>query len=245
MGNTKKIIFTAFGSYIKETEPAPEPASNKIPRWYKDLPHTHNSFNINNMPGMSWSKNRGTAKRCIPFLESFTTGYIVSLPQDIEIVNNPDQQNIDIFWGVDRPGKTFIDSDAQFRHEGFIPQDQYHNVLYRFHTEYEVVTPKGYSILLTHPLNRVDLPFTTVSGIIDTDDFSTPIVVTFSIKKGFTGIIEKGTPMAQIIPIKQDNWSSVIGEPHTEEYRYSKLYAVRSKINRGYQSLFWKKKIYK
>jgi hypothetical protein len=28
--------------------------------------------------------------------------------------------------------------------------------------------PKGYSILITHPLNRNDLPFYTLSGIIDT-----------------------------------------------------------------------------
>lgn len=245
VGNNKKIVFTAFGSHIKNTEPAPEPASNKIPKWYRDLPHTYDGFEIKEMPGMSWSKNRGTAKRCIPFLESFTTGYIISLPQDIEIVSSEDQQGIDIFWGVNRPSGTFIDTDAQFRHGGFIPEDGYHNTLYRLHTEYEIKTQEGYSILLTHPLNRLDLPFTTISGIIDTDNFSTPIVVTFAIKKGFSGIIEKGTPMAQIIPIKQDNWSSSIGEPYTEEQRYSRLHAVRSKINRGYQSIFWKKKIYK
>ncbi len=67
--------------------------------------------------------------------------------------------------------------------------------------------PKGYSALITHPLNRNDLPFTTVSGIIDSGIVMSPHGnVPFYLKKNFTGVIPQGTPVAQIIPFSQKSW---------------------------------------
>src|SRR5215472_2332366 len=37
-------------------------------------------------------------------------------------------------------------------------------------------TPPGYSLLCTHPINRTDLPFRTVTGLVDCDTFyDTPL----------------------------------------------------------------------
>ena len=63
---------------------------------------------------------------------------------------------------------------------------------------------------MTHPLNRLDLPFYTLSGIIDG-----PYVLLregnnpFYLKKGFEGLIPQGTPIAQLILIKNEKWRSV------------------------------------
>ena len=79
--------------------------------------------------------------------------------------------------------------------------------------------PDGYSGLIVHPLNRLDLPFFTISGTVDFDTFYYPKVtnIPFYIKKGFSGIIPKGTPMFQIIPVKREHWESKKEKNHTEE----------------------------
>jgi hypothetical protein len=68
--------------------------------------------------------------------------------------------------------------------------------------------PKGWSLLLTHPLNRFDLPFATTSGIIDSDEWWAGGNIPFFFKENFEGIIPKGTPFAQLIPIKRSSWTS-------------------------------------
>ena len=66
----------------------------------------------------------------------------------------------------------------------------------------------GYSAIYVHPLNRYDLPFVTVSGIIDNDKMDTPGLMPFFLKDGFEGLIPKGTPYAQVIPFKREDWTS-------------------------------------
>src|SRR5215475_8103617 len=43
--------------------------------------------------------------------------------------------------------------------------------LIKFHNLWTIEAPEGYAVLLTHPLNRVDLPFTTLTGIVDCDRY--------------------------------------------------------------------------
>ena len=52
------------------------------------------------------------------------------------------------------------------------------------------------------------MPIKTITGIIDTDSLKTFANSPFVIKEGFEGIIEKGTPMFQIIPFKRDSWKA-------------------------------------
>jgi hypothetical protein len=107
---------------------------------------------------------------------------------------------------------------------------------------WSIKTPPGYSLLFTHPLNRFDLPFYTMSGIVDTDTYEIPVNLPFVIKEGFMGKIEKGTPLAQVIPIKRENWKSSVEEYNSKNnFLLDKL---RTVIDGSYRLQWWHKKNY-
>jgi hypothetical protein len=61
------------------------------------------------------------------------------------------------------------------------------------------------------------------SGIMDTDMWKHAGRIPFFIRKDFEGIIPKGTPFAQIIPISRDDWEKEISEPQLERHDLSIL----------------------
>jgi len=68
----KDIEFIAHESYIDnkfDKDSWPKPASNFVPNWYKEIKH---------------SLNEHTAKGCMPFLDSLTAGYIITVPKILE-----------------------------------------------------------------------------------------------------------------------------------------------------------------
>ena len=84
----KEIEFIAQSEKIWNVYEKPKPASQFIPKWWKDLPDTAESdFDI---------LNRGTnltVKKCIPTLDMLTAGYIVSLPCDVQVNFNDAMQS--------------------------------------------------------------------------------------------------------------------------------------------------------
>jgi hypothetical protein len=92
-------------------------------------------------------------------------------------------------------------------------------------------------------LNRFDLPFTTTSGIMDSDSYSTSGNLPFFIKKGFTGVIPAGTPIAQLIPIKRTSWTSVPNNNGLQYLENLQGETVRSE-GKSYKKLFWTRKSY-
>jgi hypothetical protein len=98
---------------------------------------------------------------------------------------------------------------------------------------------------MTHPLNRTDLPFYTLSGIVDSDNYMGEGKVPFFIKKDFTGIIPAGTPIVQIIPIKTDEvWKSEKAE-HLMQERDKQQWLLRTSITGYYKKVFRRSKIFK
>jgi hypothetical protein len=109
---------------------------------------------------------------------------------------------------------------------------------------WSIKTPNGYSSLFTHPINRIDLPFYTLGGIVDTDKWGEAGNHPFVFKNGWEGIIPKGTPYAQIIPFKRDNWESII-KPELHGY-HEKNIRKRDSILRGwYKKNAWSTKRYR
>jgi hypothetical protein len=43
--------------------------------------------------------------------------------------------------------------------------------LIKFHNLWIIEAPDGYAVLFTHPFNRFDLPFTTLTGLVDCDRY--------------------------------------------------------------------------
>lgn len=75
----------------------------------------------------------------------------------------------------------------------------------KFNSFWTIKLEPGYSLYATHPVNRTNLPFRTLTGLVDADRFNTvgilfPAVWT---EPGFSGILPAGTPVAQCFPIKR------------------------------------------
>jgi len=61
----------------------------------------------------------------------------------------------------------------------------------------------GYSLFATHPVNRDDLPFRLISGLVDSDRFhdggiNFPAIWT---RPDFSGVLRRGTPVAQCFAV--------------------------------------------
>ena len=213
----------------------PQTAKKYIPKWYKDAqkfvggkPH----INLNGDVG------KPTIKSCIPFLDALTFGYIVELWQDIE-VSYVDGVPLITWHG----NPTVIDVRPPNGMQNFPTSDEYVRINFAWVNPFILKTPKNYSVLITHPLNNLSLPFTTLSGVVDSDEIMTGGSIPFVLKKGFTGIIPKGTPLFQIIPFKRTNWTSKIDD---SIIKLNDIFGanVRRVIYGWYKKNYWKRKEY-
>ena len=58
----------------------------------------------------------------------------------------------------------------------------------------------------THPVNRGDLPFRLLTGLVDADRF-TDVGILFPavwVDPAFEGVLERGTPVAQCFPVARE-----------------------------------------
>jgi hypothetical protein len=215
------------------------PASDFIPTWYRktnpQMTGTTTELNFNN-PQMTNS----TYKKCSPFFDGISSGYMVYLSADIEVTRKDDGMPY-IMW---RTKRTII-SDHDFSQWDGLPVPKgYSAFVYKWHNQFGLKTPKGYSLLFMSPANRFDLPFQTITGIVDTDKYTAPIHFPFFIRDDFSGIIESGTPIVQIVPIKRDIWSRDFIE-YNEKDTDILSETFLSKIKRSYKNNFWTRKEYK
>ena len=121
----------------------------------------------------------------------------------------------------------------------------YYPIEFTWSEHWAVDTPDGWSTLYTHPMNRYDLPFITLSGLVDTDRGKVNVdgSIPFYIKEGFSGVIPAGTPIYQMLPIKRQSWKSDVEE--YSEYRYFRdLSRLKKYFTGGYVKNIWHKKRY-
>ena len=123
-------------------------------------------------------------------------------------------------------------------------EDGYSKPVFKNLHGWTIKTPPGWSCIFLHPAAYSDLPFKVIPGIVDTDILDYEINTPFVVKNGFTGTIEKGTPMFQVIPFKRESWESKFSlkKPNQHFFDHEKLY---SKIHRAYASMTDGKKRYK
>ena len=230
------IEIIPFSEEIENFIDCPKPSKFSIPEWYKKS----EPFSLKNAEFSDDGKIKNLKlKQCMPFLDAITSGYIQKTWTDIYVKNENNVLTVRTASGptilMERNGNPSIG----------ISKEEYYPVEFIWQVPYAFKMPKGYSLLFTHPLNRLDLPFTTLSGIMDSDDFyhvpngSYP----FYIKNTFEGIIPSGTPMYQIIPIKRESWFSKQIKFNKKKINKRNFLFSSTFINQ-YKNHFWKKKEY-
>jgi hypothetical protein len=215
----KKIKFRS--SKISLLLATPRPASKEIPEWYKELDGVEDGLR--------------TIKKCMPILDSMTAGYMLVLAADVHFKDG-NFQEISKIAMIETHDKKQIG-------EFYLPKE-FFDQPYKWLNYFLIETPRGYSSLIMHPLNRLDLPFYTMTGIVDTDTFPVPVNLPFFIRKDFDGIIAEGTPIAQVIPFKRVDWKSEIDEKTQANAPISFLNNVLNPPFNFYKKAYWKRKKY-
>jgi hypothetical protein len=141
-----------------------------------------------------------------------SSGYIIPLWADVMVEQNDGFP--EIYW------KTVQDV---FGLHGLSSREipaptGYDKVVYKYSNCWIPQTPKGYSCLMISPIGYNDLPFKAIPAVVDTDKSTLELVFPMWVKTGFEGIVEKGTPLVQIIPFKRDDWESTFDYYEDGEY---------------------------
>jgi hypothetical protein len=241
MAKKKTIRVNAVNDASKYLIDNLKPGLHHMPEWYRKQKNYSDGANTAVFTD-SADSIVATYKICVPFIDTLTSGYILSTPADIYVKKADATIPIPYFgWKVDWPLLDFQDPKVL----GNYPTPYAHNPnLFRWYVDWQIVTPKGYSLWVTHPSHRYDLPFTTLNGFVDTDTHPNHLLLPFFIREGFEGIIPKGTPIAQLFPIKRENWELQKGVVK-EGYDFVNKNIMKTYAFRTYKRLFWNKKSYK
>lgn len=250
----KTIKFQIDRDFSKQTdEHSPKPSKKFIPEWYKKADLFYKDENEEYLYNEKHGKDGHsegkipTWKSCPAIFDTFSAGYMLSTPCDIVFFIGEDGK-IDCKVSDDK--YNFFCNRRHPMDKPYFPTPFDHEeVHFAWVSDWSFITPEGYSVLVTHPFNRYDLPFVTVSGIEDSDFELLSGNIPFFIRKGFVGTIYKNTPFAQIFPFKRDNWSSEYFDDLTEYELYEKKLNVANLFrcpNGGiYKSKIWNLKEYK
>ena len=210
-----------------------------VPEWYKSLALYGNTNSEKNLHPVNHAGTDGTfvaTKKCIPFFDALTAGYYYLLEDDLYIDQTPDGRP-ELTWKGD-----VMLLDKRPTMEVPVPEDC-HPIHYGIRMNWFYKTPPGYSVLVTHPMNRYDLPFYTLSGIVDSDIWGLPVFFSFFVKRNFIGVIPKGTPVMQFFPFKRDEWKlEVDGSKETIEEEEFKAEKRRTMVTGYYKKDVWQQK---
>jgi hypothetical protein len=238
-----KIQFEPFDKEAELLFEMPKPAVQVLPKWYKDMPTYMDGENQAGLSSTSVAVSNLTAKGCSPLLDALSAGYMFELPCDLEFRKN-ERGELGIRWATNI---NLISGHGPDQAPGLPTPVGGSDTLLKWRPGWRIITPPGWSTLFVHPLNRHDLPFRLLSGVVDTDTY--PLGVEFPFQLLHTidtniFIMEKGTPICQAIPIKREDWESGEFIPFDEDANRKAGFDLKSTIVRSYKKKFWHKKRY-
>ena len=176
--------------------PPPVPAGQALPGWLRQMPSEVAAHSLGGQPVR-------TLKHCPPILDAFASGILIPLATDLQVANG--QLSWD--WQMPHLPDTLISRAPVGVH---VPEQAqgapFHvgsNTILKLMNFWTLQVPEGFSLLFTHPLNRTDLPFEVLSGVVDCDRFCDGYVHFPALWRdaGFQGTVPRGTPIAQVFAI--------------------------------------------
>ena len=230
---TVKIKFVDTSGIIAERY-YPKPARLALPEWFLNLEAYHGG-----KPTIVNADQNDTAKRCVPMMDVMSSGYILFAPTDIHVKPEPGNHNYS--W----PNGSGIELHKPHQLGEHKKAKQFNGVP-KLCMDWAVWTPPGYSCLYTPPFNRHEALIEIFAGVIDTDKYHFPGSLPFLVKDpNFEGIIPAGTPVAQVIPFRRENYEMVIGSGKDANNARSQFNELRSVFRNAYRNFYWSPKSYK
>jgi hypothetical protein len=170
----------------------PRPAKQMVPDWYKRLPAVDPALQSVTSTGL-------TAKRCMPFLDALTIGWVIPLAATVRMEVSEGGTRVDCGWDFDRE---MVSNHAPGQVAGHPRQPR---PPVKFHNYWTVATPPGWSCLFVSLLNQPHNLFEMASAVVDTDRYQSLIHFPFfpTAPDGLH-VLEKGLPVIQVIPFRRD-----------------------------------------
>ena len=237
-----KIKFHTQSEFLAQPELHPVPAKKLIPNWYKNLRPYFNDEDL------FTQLDSPTVKKCIPFLDSISSGYIIKAHTDL-YVRWHREKGVTIQTKKNIPANIPVNKGKEYHHPAQLGKECPFNHksdfahIVKILNIWQIVTPPGYSCLITKPLNSTEDRFTPFTGIVDTDTYREFINFPTRIEKEGEFVIEKETPIVQVLPFKRDEWKMQVGQIDKMEYK-TNLFRLTSVFEKAYRKLWWTKKIF-
>lgn len=182
----------------------PVPAKAHLPDWFRRLPPVDTAEASPNSSGL-------TIKRCLPFLDAMTAGWIIPLAATVRLEIRDNGCTVDAGWDFDRE---LVSNHGPFQVKGN-PREP--RPPCKFHNYWTILTPPGWSCLFIPPANRPHPVFEVLSGIVDCDTYRSHVHFPFfAIGGDGKYTVERGTPLVQVIPFKRET-TSIEGLIRAEE----------------------------
>ncbi|HKX43646.1 MAG TPA: hypothetical protein VJO99_20970 [Burkholderiaceae bacterium] len=178
--------------------PRPVPAKAALPDWLRAMaPRV--------MSGVHQRSIR-TVKQCPPFVDAMTHGFMLLLPCDVAVSAGQ------FSWDWPLPALT-VAGHPRAPLSFHVPEQIAGSPLahgaqsaIKFNSFWTIALEPGWSLMAVHPVNRLDLPFRTLTGLVDADRFN-EVGINFPavwVDAGFAGVLPRGTPFAQCFAVPRE-----------------------------------------
>ena len=199
-----RILFRCDPALVGHIPP-PVPARAALPAWLRA------------MPGRAVSELHGgpvrTVKLCPPFVDAMAHGFVIPLPCDVRVEGG----RLSWHWPLPTPSlAAHPRSPLSFHPPAQVEGSPFHRrdrAIVKFNSFWTIALPAGWSLFATHPVNREDLPFRSLTGLVDADRFSA-VGILFPAEwkdADFEGVLPRGTPVAQCFPVPREALDLDIG----------------------------------
>ncbi len=191
------IIFRCDPALI-DLLPRPVPAREALPEWLRRMPPS--------VPSAVHGRAIRTVKQCPPFVDAMSHGFMLVLPCDVTV------HDAQFAWDWPLPPLAITDHPRaplsfhvaeQLRGS---PLAQGQHAALKFNSFWTIELEAGWSLMAVHPINRLDLPFRLVTGLVDADRFN-DIGINFPARwtePSFRGVLPRGTPFAQCYVVPRE-----------------------------------------
>ena len=192
-----RIVFRCDPVLI-DVLPRPVPAKAALPDWLREL--------APRVPSALHQRSIRTVKQCPPFVDAMAHGFMIPLPCDVRVHDG----QFDWSWplpplsmaGHPRAPLSFHVAEQIAN----TPLALAAQSAVKFNSFWTIELEPGWSLMAVHPVNRGDLPFRTVTGLVDADRFH-DVGINFPalwVDPHFEGVLARGTPIAQCYAVPRE-----------------------------------------
>ena len=214
---------------IPDVEPVKE-SSNFLPKWWTNTPAWQND-NVRESNFTDNINNKGTIRRCPAIPEYMSMGIVVPLWCDVRIEIFDDGG-----WKWNSPAQEFsFSSHGDSQVGNFVPKHAKPTLIMKPNCPWRIKTPPGISMLQLPMFWHFNPNFTVAPGVLWSDIHHEINQQMMFHKKGVFNL-QRGTPLAQYIPIRRETFEYNVGNetPELRTHRNASYYHVRTKFGGGY-----------